>query len=291
MRWRSRPRPEPAIRGSIRSTNGFSLVELLVVIAIIALLASILLPSLSNARESARRVQCINNLRQLAITWEVYTDDNAGRLPANGYGNPETLGAQRLWVLGDTHQNPAAFTNESFLLDQRHAGFAEYLRTAGVYKCPSDRTTIEIKDRAFPKTRSYALNGYLGWQAPIVEASFLSPRHQLYLKTGDLGGAAPSQLLQFIDTAPGNICNSAFVIAIGSNLEGLYYHLPSAQHRRRGNLSFIDGHVETRTWKDPTTTRLARERWIPDHISLQYPGNPDLAWLQERASLPKAPAP
>jgi prepilin-type N-terminal cleavage/methylation domain-containing protein/prepilin-type processing-associated H-X9-DG protein len=286
---RSRPRPECAIRGPIRSPNGFSLVELLVVIAIIAIIASILLPSLSNARESARRVQCINNLRQLAITWEVYTDDNGGRLPANGYGNPGTLGAQRLWVLGDTHQNPAAFTNESFLLNPQHAAFADYLRTPGVYKCPSDRATIEIQNRAFPKTRSYALNGYLGWQAPIVEASFLSPRHQLYLRTGDLGGAAPSQLLQFIDTAPGNICNSAFVIAIGSSLEGLYYHLPSAQHRRRGNLSFIDGHVETRTWRDPATTRLARERWIPDHISLQYPGNPDLAWLQAHASLPKAP--
>lgn len=271
------------------ASHGFSLVELLVVIAILALLASILLPALSSARESARRIQCVNNLRQLAITWEVYIDDHGDRLPANGYGTPGTLGNHRLWVVGDTHLNPASFTNESYLIESKNAGFAGYLRSPGVYKCPSDRVTIEIDGRAFPKTRSYSLNGYLGWQAPNFESSFLSPAHQLYLKSSDLGAASPASLLQFVDTAPGNLCHSAFVIAIDHGLKGLFYHLPSAQHTRRGNLSFVDGHVETRRWKDPTTTELARERWIPDHLSLQYPANRDLAWLQDHATLSKAP--
>lgn len=84
------------------------------------------------------------------------------------------------------------------------------------------------------------------------------------------------------------MCHSAFVVAINHGLTGLYYHLPSAQHRGRGNLSYADGHVETHRWRDPTTTALAKERWIPDHVSLQFPSNPDLAWLQERASQPKS---
>ncbi len=263
------------------------MVELLVVIAILALLASLLLPALSNAKESARRVQCLSNLRQLAIIWEVYADDHGDRVVPNGYGKPETLGATKLWVVGDTHLNPPSFTNESYLLDPKAAAFAGYLKSSAVYRCPSDRVTIEIGGRAVAKTRSYALNGYLGWQAPNIESSFLSLKHQLYLKTSDLGAGSPSSLLQFIDTAPGNVCHSAFVTAIDHSLTGLYYHLPSAQHRGRGNLTFADGHAETHRWRDPTTTALARERWIPDHISLQYPGNPDLAWLQERASIPK----
>lgn len=114
----SRPTP-----GGGRS-RGFSLVELLVVIAILVLLASLLLPGLSGAKESARRIQCINNLRQLAITWEVYADDHGDRVAPNGYGTPETLAGSRLWVVGDTHRNPPSFTNESYLLDPRYAAFA-----------------------------------------------------------------------------------------------------------------------------------------------------------------------
>lgn len=286
MLIRMPPTPAPP-RGGGRS-RGFSLVELLVVIAILVLLASLLLPGLSGAKESARRIQCINNLRQLAITWEVYADDHGDRVAPNGYGTPETLAGSRLWVVGDTHRNPPSFTNESYLLDPRYAAFAGYLQSAAVYKCPSDRITIEIDERASPKTRSYALNGYLGWQSPNIESSFLSLKHQLYLKTSDLGAGSPSSLLQFVDTAPGNVCHSAFVVAIDHGLTGLYYHLPSAQHRGRGNLSYADGHVETHRWRDPTTTALAKERWIPDHVSLQFPSNPDLAWLQERASQPKS---
>ncbi|MBN2448040.1 MAG: DUF1559 domain-containing protein [Phycisphaerae bacterium] len=56
--------------------RGFTLIELLVVVAIIALLVSILVPSLSSAREQARRTLCISNLRQLSHGWHMYADDN-----------------------------------------------------------------------------------------------------------------------------------------------------------------------------------------------------------------------
>lgn len=69
-------------QGTRRGTTGFSLVELLVVIAIISVLAAILLPALSRAREQAYRASCANNLRQLFLAFEMYTHDHQGYYPS-----------------------------------------------------------------------------------------------------------------------------------------------------------------------------------------------------------------
>lgn len=101
-----------------RSISGFTLIELLVLIAIIGILASILLPVLGKARESARKTQCASNLKHIGLALRMYANDQEGAFPAGGSTGMESLGAL----------------------------YNKYISERKIFRCPSDSSVSEANN-------------------------------------------------------------------------------------------------------------------------------------------------
>jgi prepilin-type N-terminal cleavage/methylation domain-containing protein/prepilin-type processing-associated H-X9-DG protein len=148
----------PAPR-NVRRRAGFTLVELLVVIGIIAVLVSILLPSLNRARESAKQVKCLNNLRSIAQATIMYCNENLFAVPTAAEGPPQK---KEDFVYWQPPGSPTPFD------DINQSALAKYIgsgRTVDkqIFTCPSDRTDehrVTYGTRP-PYPYSYSANGFV----------------------------------------------------------------------------------------------------------------------------------
>ena len=134
----------------------FTLVELLVVIAILAMLMALALPSLSGARERARRAACLSNLRQIGVSLTMYADDHDGRMPR---GNSPGIGVNSTFVISwNLPMGLATLVTDGYLTDA----------DARLFYCPSwshpfgQYNTLDTQGLDW----SAGPNVFGGWPAP-----------------------------------------------------------------------------------------------------------------------------
>ena len=229
----------------------FTLVELLVVITIVAIVASLVLPSLARAKAQARRAQCQNNSRQLILACLMYCDDNKGFFPYNMGGpavhtNLNWVSDIMDWDTNSDNTNLAPLTTEAAL-----GPFVA--ESAAVFRCPSDWVLSSIQQRSgWPsRVRSYSMNASVGDAGDISRGGVNTnnPGYIQFFKTTSLPTA--SQIFVFMEEHPDTISDGYF---LNDAYPKQWIRLPASYHEASANISFADRHAELHRWRDYMTT-------------------------------------
>jgi prepilin-type N-terminal cleavage/methylation domain-containing protein/prepilin-type processing-associated H-X9-DG protein len=241
-----------------RWLRAFTLIELLVVIAVIAILAALLLPALSNAKEQGKSASCKNNQKELQLCWQLYSDDYNGFLVPNNYiavMNPGPVYfAQLSWCEGDAATDTTTSNIQAGLL-------FPYDRSPGIYHCPSDVSTIhDASGNPLPqlRTRSYnmsqSVNAY-GWMIDPTSGLAVDVIQRCFEKYSQITNPPTSQLFVFIDELPATMYDSQFGYP-PPGYGAIWWDMPASYHTQGANLSFADGHVEYWHWRVPKVLNI-----------------------------------
>jgi prepilin-type N-terminal cleavage/methylation domain-containing protein/prepilin-type processing-associated H-X9-DG protein len=283
---------------------GFTLIELLVVIAIIAILAALLLPALTSSKQRAQGIYCLNNHRQLTIAWRLYTEDNHDLLiyastsvatgPPGSSSNPSDDYA---WSGAHMDGNGGNLANWDAGYDMMKRPLWSYNKNASIYKCPSDRSTVQTTSGVKPRILTMSMNLYVGGFAPVPwmgdplpdgtggHWAFAAP-YTIFTRLNSI--KEPSKIFVFLDMREDRINWSNFMTIMDgySPRDPKSYRLgdlPAFYHNGACGLSFADGHSEIHRWRDRRTTPPLGPI-NPSAPDFNCGGNVDVEWLQEAST-------
>lgn len=267
--------------------RAFTLVELLVVIAVIGILASLLMTALASARAKGQGISCLSNLRQVSLACQLYTVDFRDWLPYNlGQAEIQKFIARNWywnWTSPVMNWELDSDNTNSVLLTR--GGIGPYASgTSRIYRCPSDVALSDIQRQAgwSGRVRSISMNAMIGnaGEYTLAGSNVNNPGYRQFFRASDI--PQPANIFIFIEEHPDSINDGYF---LNSHYSRRWTDLPASYHQGSANLTFADGHVESRKWKNASTQPPPR----PDSAGLpfRFPSGEaaDFEWLMDRTSI------
>jgi prepilin-type N-terminal cleavage/methylation domain-containing protein/prepilin-type processing-associated H-X9-DG protein len=297
------------LRDFPRPRGGFTLIELLVVIAIIAILAAMLLPALTSAKEQSQGIQCMSNMRQMSLGWRMYAQDNRELVVLASTTGTSSTAKDPLNAYAWTQQeedfsdNPKNYDPS---VDIEIGPLYPYINSYMVYKCPADTSVINHKTSAgtvqIPRVRTVSMNLFFVGFGGLSLAQSESPpswaaAYPIYFKTSDLltvASRGPSDTWVFIDERQDCINWGNYMTDMAGDspsnpgLYEFYQDMPGMYHDRSAGFAFADGHSTIQHWQDARTTPPLMQTENtgdnavngPAATPLFVPRDVDVTWLQ-----------